>query len=126
MTRCHSPISYQLHIEIDHAVLVNVGRLGTFLFSAGQYVYTGSAKKNIDARVRRHLTGGKAKRWHVDHLLAAPHVRITGVTLSGLEECRLNRGTRGAVLFPGFGSSDCRAGCRSHLKYRGARHQGEK
>jgi Uri superfamily endonuclease len=113
-------VSYQLTIEIGKPVQVTVGRLGAFLFPAGRYVYTGSARKNIEARVRRHLTGGKSKRWHVDYLLAAPHVRIAGVTLSRLEECALNHGTPGVVLFPGFGSSDCIAGCRSHLKYQGA------
>jgi Uri superfamily endonuclease len=125
MTNRAVPVSYQLKIEVGAPAYVTVGRLGTFLFPAGRYVYTGSARRNIKARVCRHLTGGKSKRWHVDYLLAAPHVRITGVKLTRLEECALNRGTPGAVLFPGLGSSDCRSGCRSHLKYQGARHCGK-
>jgi Uri superfamily endonuclease len=111
-------VSYQLKIEVCKPVRVAVGRMGTLLFPAGSYVYTGSARKNIEARVRRHLTGGGSKRWHVDYLLAEPHVRITAVKMSTSGECALNRRTRGAVLFPGFGSSDCRSGCRSHLKYQ--------
>lgn len=114
-------VSYQLHIEVCKPVRVAVGRLGTLLFPAGSYVYTGSARKNLPARVRRHLTGGRSKRWHVDYLLAEPHVRITAVKMSTSGECTLNRRTRGVVLFPGFGSSDCRSGCRSHLKYRETR-----
>jgi Uri superfamily endonuclease len=112
------PVSYQLKIKVCAPVCVAVGRLGTLLFPAGSYVYTGSARKNIGARVRRHHTGGRSKRWHVDYLLAEPHVRITAVKMSTLGECALNRRTRGFVLFPGFGSSDCRSGCGSHLKYQ--------
>lgn len=114
-------VTYQLQIEVCKPVRVAVGRLGTLRFPAGSYVYTGSARKNIGARVRRHLTGGRSKRWHVDYLLAEPHVRITAVKMSTSGECTLNRRTRGVVLFPGFGSSDCRSGCRSHLKYRETR-----
>ncbi len=122
MTRNPRPISYQLEIDVCEPVHVMVGSLGSLLLPAGRYVYTGSARKNIQARVRRHVTGGKSRRWHVDYLLAAPNVRVARVKLSTSEECRLNRRTRGVVLFPGLGSSDCRRGCGSHLKYLGPRH----
>ncbi len=125
MTAHSMPISYQLQIEILKPVRVTVGNLGPLRLPAGLYVYTGSARKNIHARVRRHLTGGKSKRWHVDYLLTAPNVRVAGVKLSTAEECALNRSTRGAVLFPGLGSSDCRRGCGSHLKYLGFRRRGQ-
>ncbi len=121
MTANAMPISYQLQIEVREPVHVAVGSLGPLLLPAGLYIYTGSARKNIHARVQRHLTGGKSKRWHVDYLLAAPNVRVAGVKFSTVEECALNRRTRGAVLFPGLGSSDCRRGCGSHLKYLGFR-----
>ena len=114
------PISYQLEIEVSRPVRVAVGKLGALRVQAGRYVYTGSARRNLEARVSRHLTGGRSKRWHVDYLLAAPQVRIVGVTMSAVAECRLNRRTPGITLFPGFGSSDCRKGCRSHLKYQGS------
>ncbi len=117
------PISYQLEIEVAKPVSVWAGKLGTLQVQVGLYIYTGSARKNIEARVRRHLTGGNAKHWHIDNLLAAQHVRIVGVRLSTVEECELNGRTPGTILFPGFGSSDCRSGCRSHLKYRGRASQ---
>jgi Uri superfamily endonuclease len=48
-------------------------------------------------------------------------VRITKVLRSRRNECRLNQGSPGEVLVPGFGASDCKSGCRAHLKYCGRR-----
>ena len=111
--------TYQLKIEIAHPVTVTVGRLGKFLFPAGRYVYTGSAKRNFEARIARHMRTEKILRWHIDWLLAAPGVGITGVRRSIKDECVLNQSIRGSVVAPGFGASDCREGCGSHLRYFG-------
>jgi Uri superfamily endonuclease len=112
-------VSYQLVMDVPSTVRVRVGRLGEFEFPAGTYVYTGSARRGIEARLARHVRAVKALRWHIDYLLAAPGVRITRIVRSRREECRLNQASGGQVLVPGFGSSDCRAGCGAHLKYRG-------
>lgn len=111
--------TYQLVIDVARAIEVCVGRLGTFRFRPGRYVYTGSAKRNIEARVARHLSAEKRLHWHIDYLLAAPGVTVVAVRRSRRCECGLNRGTRGTIPVPGFGASDCRAGCGSHLKFRG-------
>jgi len=109
--------TYQIAIGLDRAARIAVGRLGEFAFPAGRYVYTGSAKRGLEARVRRHLSRAKRLHWHIDYLLATPGARIVGVTLSGESECALNQRTRGAIVVPGFGASDCRCGCGSHLKF---------
>ena len=111
--------TYQLHILVSRPLLLVVGRLGVIDFPPGLYVYTGSARRNLDARVKRHLRRDKRLRWHIDYLLAGQGVRIVEVVRSSLEECRLNQDTGGAIVAPGFGSSDCRHGCGSHLKYLG-------
>jgi len=111
--------SYQLLIEVRHPIRCVIGRLGAFEFPAGCYTYTGSAKRGLEARISRHLRRKKAVHWHVDFLLGAPGVKITKVTRSCCDECRLNQVSPGKILVPGFGSSDCRAGCGSHLKYIG-------
>lgn len=111
------PRTYQLFIEVKAAVRVSVGRLGTYDFPAGRYVYTGSALRNFEARITRHLSSSKKMHWHIDYLLAAPGVRVLDVRRSTEEECAVNRSTRGAIPVPGFGASDCRAGCGSHLKH---------
>lgn len=114
-----APATYQLVIEVPAPVTVAVGRLGVFVFAAGRYLYTGSAKRNLEARLARHLAAAKTLHWHIDYLLAAPGVRIVGVRRSRRPECLLNQAGRGGIPVPGFGASDCRAGCGSHLKYLG-------
>jgi Uri superfamily endonuclease len=111
--------SYQLYILLEREIRLAVGRLGSFDFPAGSYVYTGSAKKNLEARVRRHCSRDKKLRWHIDYLLASRHARILRVELSAEEECSLNQAVAGTVLVPGFGASDCVRGCGSHLKWLG-------
>ena len=113
------PVTYQLLIEIARPVRATIGRLGSFVFPAGHYVYTGSARRNIEARIARHLRGEKMLRWHIDYLLAASGVHISGVRRYDENECAINGATSGRVLVPGFGASDCRAGCGSHLKFLG-------
>lgn len=112
--------TYQLLIEVTEPLRVGVGRLGTFDFPAGLYVYTGSALQNFEARVRRHLSTAKKMHWHIDYLLAAPGVRVREVLRHATAECMVNQSIAAAMPVPGFGASDCRAGCGSHLKWLGA------
>jgi Uri superfamily endonuclease len=112
-------ISYQLVIAVSQPLRCTIGRLGEFDFSPGRYVYTGSAKRNLDARIARHLRQEKVMRWHIDYLLSSPGVSIVEVIRSRRGECALNRSGRGGIAAVGFGASDCRANCRAHLKYLG-------
>ena len=114
-------ITYQLGIKLDRPLRIQIGRLGEFLFPAGRYRYTGSAKRHIEARIARHLRQEKTLRWHIDWLLAAPQASVVSVRRFADAECLINQQGRGRVLVPGFGASDCRNGCGSHLRYLGAR-----
>lgn len=135
---------YILLLELEVSTALRIGALGTFTLPAGRYLYTGSARRGLKARVARHLSPEKTPRWHIDYLTTAPRTSPIGavafpvtltvtlsVALSGgdgkgtLSECELNR--RAGVLaggmapVPGFGASDCRAGCAAHLWYTGRR-----
>jgi Uri superfamily endonuclease len=110
------PSSYQLVIEVAKPLRIGVGALGHHDFPAGLYVYTGSAKRNFEARIARHLSRAKTLRWHIDYLLAAPGVRVIEVRSFDEAECNVNGSRVGAIPVPRFGASDCRAGCGSHLK----------
>ncbi|RKY01301.1 MAG: GIY-YIG nuclease family protein [Spirochaetes bacterium] len=88
------------------------------VFERGYYVYVGSAMKNLDARVKRHISKKKRMKWHIDYLLK--HVKILDVSrihTTRRLECVLNKSISrlGSVLINGFGSSDCK--CVSHLHY---------
>jgi Uri superfamily endonuclease len=111
---------YQLHIELTRPISVRVGRLGRFRFDPGWYVYTGSAKRNLPARVARHQRRSKKLRWHIDYLLANRHAHIRQVLTRPWRpggECGWHRATGRApgatIPVRRFGSSDC--GCPAHL-----------
>ena len=108
--------TYQLLIEVAGPLRLRIGRLGTFDFPAGVYVYTGSALRNLEARVKRHLSTAKKMHWHIDYLLAAPGVRVLEVRRHADAECRVNQRVGGEIAVPGFGASDCRARCGGHLQ----------
>lgn len=112
-------ITYQLLITLTSPRLISVGRLGDCEFSAGTYQYTGSARRNLVSRIRRHLSKKKTLRWHIDYLLAVSEAQVVEILFSDQSECKLNQQCDGTVVMPGFGASDCRAGCGSHLKYLG-------
>ncbi|MBM4083927.1 MAG: GIY-YIG nuclease family protein [Planctomycetes bacterium] len=114
--------AYQLVIEVRRTACVRIGRLGRFRFEPGRYVYCGSARRNLSARLARHRRKRKPLRWHIDYLRAHPSVRVLGTktfALGTATECSLARkalarpGAR--IPAPGFGASDCREGCPSHL-----------
>ncbi|MCJ7841927.1 GIY-YIG nuclease family protein [Lederbergia sp. NSJ-179] len=77
---------------------VTIGKLGGFHFSKGYYIYVGSAKRNIQARVNRHIQMEKKKRWHIDYL--RPYLQIEGVQIyPGDEgECELFQRSRFQLL----------------------------
>ena len=111
--------SYQLFINVTKEINLKVGKLGKFIFPVGYYVYTGSAKKNINKRIKRHLSKKKKLHWHIDYLLNNNSVQIIDIKKSEMIECSLNKKTNGTIIIKGFGSSDCNLCCESHLKYRG-------
>ena len=115
----HSTISYQLHIRITQPLHIRIGALGLHHFPAGRYIYTGSAKRAMQQRLLRHLRYNKSLRWHIDYLLHHPASIVTQVCRFEDKECQLNQATKGEIVVPGFGASDCRNGCKAHLLYIG-------
>ncbi len=112
-------VTYQLLIHLARPARLRIGALGVYDFPAGRYVYTGSARRNFEARIARHLRRVKRLRWHIDYLLADPGAEVVDVVRSSLSECELNQRNGGNIVVAGFGAGDCRAGCGSHLKYWG-------
>jgi Uri superfamily endonuclease len=111
---------YQLVIRLPRKAVIRVGAKGTHRFPAGIYVYTGSARRNLGARLERHLRREKRLRWHIDYLLERAQVVAAGVYLhEGNAECRLSQWVGGlpgaSSVMRGFGSSDCH--CQTHLWY---------
>ncbi|MGC8811996.1 MAG: GIY-YIG nuclease family protein [Candidatus Aenigmatarchaeota archaeon] len=114
--------AYLLFIKLEKDERIKIGKLGSFDFKKGFYVYSGSALKNLEARVKRHAQKKKKFFWHIDYLLNSKKAKI--VSILAIEskkriECKLNKivsSLPGAkFLVKKFGSSDCK--CKSHLVY---------
>ena len=109
--------SYQLFISLSQDIKIQIGKKGLYQFPKGDYIYTGSAKKNMDSRLARHKSKNKITHWHIDYLLANAETHIFKIHKSKSSECELNQSIEGVTLVPGFGSSDCKKNCSSHLQY---------
>ena len=116
---------YQLLIAITEPLELTVGALGRQAFAVGWYVYTGSMKRHLAHRLRRHCTAVKPLRWHIDYLTVRTGVSAWRAwpwdVAEPRQECRrhLELAALPGVTVPvaGFGSSDCR--CPAHLLYLG-------
>lgn len=116
------PGAYVLLLDITLPQAFHAGRLGLVTLTAGRYAYVGSARGpgGLRARLARHVRRERRLHWHIDHL--TQRVAVAQVYWRAAREpleCRwageLLRLPDATVPAPGFGSSDCRAGCRSHL-----------
>ena len=144
--------AYLLWIIAPRAVRFATGALGEVALGRGGLVYCGSARRGLAARLLRHLCRArgleqkirsrvavslgeadaparpKRLRWHIDYLLEQPEARVVGVTYlpDAHLECQVGGqlqdelGARPA--WPGFGASDCTAGCGAHLLRLPRRH----
>lgn len=116
------PGAYVLIFVLVAAQTLRAGRLGPINLAPGRYAYVGSARGpgGLRARLARHLRQEKRLHWHVDYLTQCVAISAVywAVAVEPLE-CRWAQALLrlpGAALGPaGFGSSDCQAGCRSHL-----------
>src|SRR4030042_2076976 len=108
--------TYALVIRSENQLNIPVGRLGTYNFNSGYYVYAGSALRGLNSRLKRHLKREKPLHWHIDYLLQQASIIQIWYSLSAERlECAWNEilaQLPGAVPYiTGFGSSDCR--CRT-------------
>jgi len=121
---------YTLIIFLSRETYLNVGKLGQQKFPKGYYTYTGSAlgkgASSLKRRVSRHLQKNKRNFWHIDFLLANENATVTAIVAAQTDEkleCNLNhyikREGEARILVKGFGASDCRENCESHLLYFG-------
>jgi Uri superfamily endonuclease len=126
------PGAYALQLHLKQALRIRVGRLGSFLFEAGDYIYFGSAlgPGGLKARLERHLAGSPPNiHWHLDYLRKWAEPRAVAYVLQTegerqlAIECMWGRALtqlEGYVApVPGFGASDCKHSCKAHLIYTG-------
>lgn len=110
--------AYCLLLRLPEPMRVNAGRLDGVTVEAGLVIYVGRARRNLFARVARHMRRRKPRRWHIDYLFPAAEpvgVFIFAGDVPGECEIASRLASRTAVrrVIPGFGASDCR--CAGHL-----------
>ena len=119
---------YTLLLFLPQEVNLNIGKLGKKRFPEGHYTYTGSAlgkgATSLRHRIARHLKKEKPKFWHIDYLLEDKNVYVEAVIAAETKEkveCNTNQYLKkmldAKVPVKGFGASDCRKNCGSHLLY---------
>ncbi len=108
---------YVLIIQLKKDLNIKIGSLGTVTLKEGTYAYVGSAQKNLEHRVKRHLRKMKRKFWHIDYLLNSEYASVVEVRYKRgdkTEECKVaDLIAKQGEAVEGFGSSDCH--CRGHL-----------
>ena len=108
--------SYLMLLHIPRAVKARVGSLGELPFSAGYYLYVGTARRALTKRLERHLRKKTALHWHIDYLkgyadrCTAIPIRSSTPLEHELAEA-VGKIANGCVA--SFGSSDC--DCPGHL-----------
>ncbi|MCC6612315.1 MAG: GIY-YIG nuclease family protein [Anaerolineae bacterium] len=112
--------TYSLIVHMSEPAQLTIGRLGTFAFGGGWYVYVGSAlgSGGLRARLGHHLSPAPRPRWHIDYLRMAASVQEVWYIVN--ETTYEHRWASGWLSMPGaevtvprFGASDCT--CAAHL-----------
>ena len=115
---------YLLEMKAESNIRIEHPKFNDNVLPEGYYYYSGSAQKNLDHRIIRHLKKEKETHWHVDYLTTRKEIIIENIyqipNLSKKSECiliaKLLRNTGLESIINNFGSSDCKK-CNSHLLY---------
>jgi Uri superfamily endonuclease len=119
---------YVLEIYSPRSFEIELKSFQHISFRRGYYYYIGSAQKNLNSRIERHLKKDKTLHWHIDHITSLPFIKINDINIfpdvAKEYECRLVYYLTGKynTVFPAkkFGSSDC-SNCYSHLLFSNSR-----
>jgi Uri superfamily endonuclease len=114
--------NYTIVFRFEERTRKNLHRFGDVIFTPGYYFYCGSAHGSggLKSRITRHLTKSSKKFWHIDYLkdLLFP-IEVWYQASLEKNECSFCKifhdQTGGEIPIKGFGSSDCRNKCESHL-----------
>jgi len=117
--------AYSLIIDLEDDLSVRLKSLGDLFFERGTWIYIGSAmgegSTSLENRIRRHFRAEKKIHWHIDNLLKSNsriRVAIWAESPNHIECDIAKRIEQIENIFPGpkgFGASDCRKKCWTHL-----------
>ncbi len=116
--------TYLLEIYAEKNFTIEAKKFSGTEFPSGYYYYSGSAQKNYEARLQRHLKPFKTIHWHIDHLTTIPSNKITRIFLFENSPRNMECEVVADLIsrfgfsdkFHGFGNGDCKT-CGTHLLY---------
>lgn len=106
---------YLVFLKLEEETEIEIGALGALKFEEGLYVYTGSGRKSLVSRVKRHFRDLENFHWHIDYLSSEAEAFDNFLLPeSSKYECFMADALE-SLCEPvdSFGSSDC--DCSSHL-----------
>jgi Uri superfamily endonuclease len=116
---------YVLVIQILKDLSLTIKSLGHLRFERGTWLYVGSAmgdgSTNLENRLLRHFRSKKTIYWHIDYLLSRKVTLQSAIWAKSSHslECQLAKGFENDTMCvpgpKGFGASDCRNRCYSHI-----------
>jgi Uri superfamily endonuclease len=119
---CDKSGVYALVLHVATDCRIKVGKLGTYHFRRGFYIYVGSAHGpgGLKARIKHHAGKSMRPHWHLDYLRPMAELKEVwyAETKNRLEHhwaTAVAKMSGSELPVKGFGSSDCR--CISHLFY---------
>lgn len=117
--------AYVLIIDLNEILSFNLKSLGNLSFDKGTWIYVGSAmgmgSTSLENRIRRHFRSEKTIHWHIDYLLESDSKIRASIwsESSSPVECAIAKSIDRMVdVNPGprgFGASDCKQKCWTHL-----------
>ncbi len=114
--------NYILVFRLEERTRQNISRFNDVVLDPGYYLYCGSAHGNtgLKGRIARHLAKSNKKFWHIDFLKEYLHPSEVWYQISSEKNecsfCRfLHNQMNGEIPIKGFGVSDCKNKCESHL-----------
>lgn len=107
------------YLPEDNKIIIP--KFGEILLRHGYYVYSGSGKKNLIPRIKRHIRKNKKLKWHIDYFSVLENVKPKKIFLfDNKNECEINKlfkDSGGEVVVDKFGASDCKNKCKTHFLY---------
>ncbi len=117
--------AYVLIIDLNEILSFNLKSLGNLSFDEGTWIYVGSAmgmgSTNLENRIGRHFRSKKTIHWHIDHFLDSDSKIRASIwsESSSPAECAIAKSIDKMInINPGprgFGASDCKHKCWTHL-----------
>ncbi len=116
--------TYLLEIFAKKDFTIEAKKFKDLTFPKGYYYYSGSAQKNYEHRLLRHIKPYKTIHWHIDHLTTIKSNKINKLFLFENApkefECKIVQDLISlfglSEKFHGFGNGDCKT-CGTHLLY---------